>query len=1013
MHQGGKRAILVLRRIIVFFFLLLAIQVNTANAQESFDLNIPSTSVSDAFKTLSYSTGRSVLFLTDDVKSVRTNAVQGRMTVSDALGALLAGTSLKGGLTESGVIVISLTTGGIPQKREANVPNGDNVKSTARKGLFMGAAAAVLALGSQNAVAQTGPEIDAVEQDETRTLDTVLVTGIRKSLSDAVSMKRNASSIIDVISAEDIGKLPDQNVAEALQRINGVQIRRRNGEGSAIAIRGLRDNRIEVGGATLVNPTGRNNGPNESTFNVLQFLPSQMFSGLEVAKSPTADLVEGGIGGHVQLHLRKPLDFEDFTVAYTAEGVYSDSAEELSPRGSVLIADSLFDGKLGYLFSLSHDVRKLQEDLYFTRGTEVLGSADANNTDDFFFVGNESRWQDLIEDRERNSVSAGIQWRPNDSVEIYANGFLAEFDIERDRKWLSVRYGGGSEGPNFEAFDNKVISDRNTLLAGDYDTLIQGNGEENLITSHTSSFVTGAEFNVDALTVKTEFSIGDSEQIENQNFLRAQSIGQTRVGVDFQTDVPSVTLLDPNFDILDPLNFRNNIGFLSIRTFANEEMSGKFDVDYEISSSPITSIELGARYASSDFERSALRSTVRAPAGTTLADLPENINPIASIANVFGGHPDQFFGPSLSGSAGIAAPVASALNPPPVTESLNSAVQLNEETIAAYVKANFDFDAMVPVSGNIGVRAVKTDLLAETPAIGVVSALTVDNSYTDYLPSLNVKADLRDDISLRYSYSKVLSRPPTFDLLPAFTVDVINGFASSGNPELDPFRADAHDLSLEWYMDESSIMSLAIFQKKSDSFLIRRNFQETIPGLGDRVFTVSRPTNGAAGTITGLELAAQKTFENGFGFIANYTYADGGQPNRDPSTTNGGLIPLASGSDVRNLGTPLGLEGLSEHSYNLVGFYETDKISLRAAYNFRSEFLELVESVATGGTVYQKGSGQLDLSGSYNISDNLALTFDAVNVTNTRVDQFSFFEERKYRIAETGPSFIFGVRGSF
>ncbi|MFC7292854.1 TonB-dependent receptor [Hirschia litorea] len=991
----------------MFFIILLAeAVVFQATAQERYELSIPSSPVPEAFKSLSYSTGHSVLFQTDDVETVRTNAINGRMTVSEALNALLEGTSLKGGLTESGVITVSVS-----EVQKLKKPRGDNMKTRSfKKSLFAGLATTILGVGGANA---QSVEPTDVEAENPILLETIVVTGIRKSLSDAVSMKKNASSIVDVISAEDIGKLPDQNVAEALQRINGVQIRRRNGEGAAIAIRGLRDNRIEVGGATLVNPTGRNNGPNESTFNVLQFLPSQMFSGLEVAKSPTADLIEGGIGGHVQLHLRKPLEFDDFTVSYTAEGVYSKAADAFSPRGSVLVADTVLDGKLGYLFSASHDVRKLQEDVYYTRGTEVIGSADSANTEDFFFVGNESRWQDLNEDRTRTSFSAGLQWQPTDALELYLNGFYAEFGIERVRNWLSVRYGGGSEGPNFEAFDNKVISDNRSLLAAEYDTLIQGNGEENDISSHTASFVTGAEFSQDALNVKTEFTIGESEQIEDQNFLRAQSLAQTRVGVDFRPTVPSIQLLDAGFDILDPLNFRNNVGFNSIRTYTNEELSGRVDVDYEINNSPLTSIELGMRYSSSSFERSAVRSSFSGASGTTLADFPSEINPVASISNVFGEHPQFIFGPSASGGQGVGRGPAAALNPSALTESLNEAVVLDEKSMAAYLKANFSIETKIPVSGNVGIRAVNTDLIAKTPAIGVVAALNLDNSYTDYLPSLNVKADLRDDIALRYSYSKVMSRPPTFDLLPAFGVDVINGFATSGNPSLDPFRANAHDLSLEWYIDDTSMLSAALFRKESKSFLVRRNFQETIPGLGERVFTVSRPTNGAPGTITGLELAAQKTFDSGFGFIANYTYADGGEPNRDPSTTNGGLAPLPSGADVLVFGTPLGLEGLSEHSYNLVGFYETDKISLRAAYNYRSEFLEVVESVATGGSVFQKGSGQLDLSGSYNILSNLALTFDAVNILDTQVNQYSMFEDRRYRVAETGPSLIFGVRGTF
>ena len=293
-------------------------------------------------------------------------------------------------------------------------------------------------------------------------------------------------------------------------------------------------------------------------------------------------------------------------------------------------------------------------------------------------------------------------------------------------------------------------------------------------------------------------------------------------------------------------------------------------------------------------------------------------------------------------------------------------------------------------------------------AAGVPSAIEVTNDYTDVLPSANFKFDLTEDVVFRLAAASVMTRPTLFNLSPSRNVDILARTASAGNPNLDPFRADQIDIGLEWYFADESLLSIAYFYKDIESFISPS--QEAIPLFGitvednegivpdGEVFLVTLPSNGDGGSIEGFEVSYQQPLTflpepfDGFGLMANYTYVDS-----EGTVTRG------------DTSISLPLTQQSKHSYNLVGYYEKNGISLRAAYNWRDEYLS--EPFSSGNQqVYREDVGFLDLFASYDVNENFALTFEAVNVTDAEIYEYEGIPDRFSDYQAFGPRYFFGGR---
>ena len=858
----------------------------------------------------------------------------------------------------------------------------------------------------------------ALAQQQGAAIEEIVVTGIRRSITDAIAVKRNSDRISDGISAEDIGRLPDENVAEALQRINGVQVQRRNGEGGGVAVRGLTANRLELNGFTVVDPTGRVTGPDEGIFPVLQFIPSSLLSGVQVAKSSSAEQIEGSLGGTVNLQILSPFDARR-GINYSVEGAWDDRTGDIDPRVSATWATVTDDERLGVLLSLSHTARSVGEELFLSRTGWSGQDTNGDGVPDANVAPGDIRFQTLEEDRDRNGFLGSLRMRPDDDSELYLTAFLASYDLGRDRSWFSS---GGSGGNDPAAYINPTVSPAGSILSGGFTSQIQGNGETLTNESTTRSIVLGGSRILGDWNFSGSVSVGSAKQEDRQDFARVRHNG-VAFHRDFSGDVPRNEVTD-GFDVTNPDAYDSGsglIGFSNAIDYENEESAARFDASYALDGGFLTSIDAGLRWSDQESSRSQLRAGDNNGGSvwivSTAGGLSGNVDPalfrVVSLGDVFGGSVSNI--PSYlaahPGGLGGTGALLGFVNANPHSSATRSnqgifvtqpdgSYGTAETIVSAYVRADFGGERW---GGNFGVRYVRTDqdsnfnVISTPGGVRTVTPQALSRSYDDVLPSANVRFDLTDDVMLRLGASQTMSRPNTSALNGGIALDEAAGTAGGGNPELDPARADALDLSLEWYASETQLLSAGLFRKNVRGFLESKTVERVVqgatntnpasPNQGTNLFLVTTSAATEESSISGVELSYQNVLDNGLGIMANYTYID---------SDGLGNLPLT---------------GLSENSYNVVGFYENERFSIRLAYNYRGDFLMNPSFVGT--PMFEEGRAQLDASVQYRVSDMFRLTLDAINLNDERVYQYATIQERAFRIARTGTRVFFGLRGEF
>ena len=335
---------------------------------------------------------------------------------------------------------------------------------------------------------------------------------------------------------------------------------------------------------------------------------------------------------------------------------------------------------------------------------------------------------------------------------------------------------------------------------------------------------------------------------------------------------------------------------------------------------------------------------------------------------------------------------------------------ITEESYAGYIMANLGGDRW---RGNVGVRYVNTDQKSSGNQIGVpnpevdspfgdYTPVTVDRSYDDVLPSVNLAFDLTDEVVLRFAAAKTMTRPDFVDIAPRITLNPGALTANAGDPATDPYRANQYDLSAEWYPDQDMAFVAALFYKDLTSFITDGVTTRILPvttanpitactpidvsqQLYDCPFTVNQRTNNS-GRIYGAEVGATMPVGAGFGFQANYTYSNSEADNGDP-------IP-----------------GASEDQVNLSGYFENDRLSARLSYTYRSDFFVVFDRSTQ---LNQKAMESLDLSVVFNVLDSVALTFDAINMTDDKIEQYATETFRPRAIYDNGRTYYGGVRLKF
>ena len=894
---------------------------------------------------------------------------------------------------------------------------GNMMQKKTKYSMLTAVGALAVAAVSNSALAQSS-ELQGIQLEE------LIITGIRGSLNTAQATKRTSSAIVDSIVAEDVGKFPDENVAESLQRVTGVTIDRGTlgGEGNSISIRGLGPNfsRVFINGRTVLNTaSGRQVDFSD--------LPSEIVSRLDVFKTPMASLIEGSIGGSVDIKTASPFDGGGgFNASGSAQGVYSTLASEGRPRLSGQISNTFAGDTIGVLLGLQYQDRATRQDTYDVPGWECVdetletlcsGSLEELPLEDRFFRPRFGRQFLRTLDSERTGVVGALHFRPNDNAKLDFDLFYSTRDDEQKQATAIT-----GTMASVSDIDLSVAREFNgatgTLL--DFTVLgseLRANNRE--IRSDNESLVVGVNGELLAGPWTFEGDIAYSEGSSDSTQLQIQTFREIDSRWDFETasGIPVADLAEfsANPEIQTGWRINNVLNELTVRR--QDEFNTRGDITLDLGNSVIQSVQLGARYTDGGldqrvtgvFENIRPRPTLEefeAQLGvdSLLSTLPE----LLGVSDFGVDLPGEQIASWVLPSAELFGESAFFSAEELATPELSETYTIEEQTTAAYFQVNYDFGAF-PLSGNFGVRAVETDIRTTGGSTVAGFLNEQEGSYSDVLPSLNARFDLvEDELLLRAALARTIARPSFNDLDPGTAVNVATLTGTSGNPGLDPFRADQLDLSLEWYFGGSgNILALTGFYKDVESFIqssvvITTVAPQLLAGIDPNTeFQISQPSNGEGASVVGLELSYQQSFDmlpspfDGLGILTNYTRLD-----TDAEQTN------------TIVGVEVGLEGLSENSYNVTAYYEKYGFSTRLAFNWRDEFL-IVAQGAGGTPISGNAFGQLDATASYDINDHIKLVVEAKNINNENFRTFQFENERLGTYNEFGRRFFFGIRGSF
>jgi iron complex outermembrane receptor protein len=875
----------------------------------------------------------------------------------------------------------------------------------------------------------------------------IVVTGIRSGIEQAVRIKRNADSIVDVISSEDIGRYPDVNVAESVQRISGVQINRTRGEGRSVNIRGLPDT------FTLVTLNGRSvpNALNDlfagfSRSFDFSALPPEFVRTLEVYKSPTADLEDGGLSGTVNVRTPRALDIGRRVLTLSAQAEHESNSGKVSPRISGLFADSFLDGRLGITLGGSYTERRPQTHQVETgwntvteaQGVPLGGGDDDLNGDGRIDPDRLVRIPGLIihdmftERNRRLSGIASVQFRPSDQLELYADAFYTRVKVEavRQENWQNFAGSSGVIASKTQVLDGVETATDFTVSNID----LRDGGRYQDRNGYIRSFVVGGKFESDGWTVVLDGSEQRSRQVRNTLNIADSITGTVRVVAKPGDSIPSITYLD-GFDTrkLDANNFR----LLSLngeldRVTSDRLRDVKLDVRRDLGDRGVTALRAGVKYSdravyadnktltiaaagvsqlygglpagplAGSFSAAPFMIPIRAGSGSFLGSYDGD----ASFPQYWLGSDARSFVKNFSKEQLIAAGN--------YTNDATGILDVKEKTLALYARADLAFGKL---TGNIGLRAVRTSQTTSgvspdlngitvevetgmTTRVPAASPLVVKRSYWDFLPSLNLKYEVTDKLQLRFSASRTITRPNLADISPTTTANGNGLTVTRNNPYLDPFRANNVDATVEYYFGQDSLVGASLFYKNLESLIRREISIQSLPVSYIRTtgtttiqtdFTVSQLVNGSGVDLKGLELYFQQAFTwlprplDGLGLIANYTYID----NSDPTQ----------------------LTAASKHNYNLTGYYEKGPVAARVSYSWRSSYLASAAVAPVMGRI-NRAFGTLDASLSFRVTPQASIVLEAVNLLD-RDEIVEYTTGLPANYLDSGRRLFGGVRVTF
>ena len=895
------------------------------------------------------------------------------------------------------------------------------------RALLSTSAVAAVLLGAMPAAAQDQQQSEQPQQAPEASSEDIVVTGIRSSLQGALNAKRNAAQVLDAISAEDIGKFPDKNVGEALQRVTGVQLTRSDGEGSGITIRGADPslNRVEINGVTALSTTV--GGGRDVDF---RDLPSEFVNRLEVVKSATADMTEGGVGGTVRVITRRPFDNGGKPyLAGSAQAIYADIGDHMDPRLALIGSDTLANGTIGVLVSGTFENRNVESHQARTTGWVQLKDAngavyDLNNDGVGDFFPDIPRYVINRLETRRYALNGILEWRPSDDFKAYVESNWTKSIQSVTSQYLQTGTSGG------------IVDTENTIIGPDntVEYLVMTNNTSKAQTSQlgvsyrnilgdikrtTYNVALGADWTTGNLTLTPKISLSKAKAYNNEINATAAVTGMSSLIVDYSNGQNAPNIILPN----DPTTTAgiNQLTVLRRPRYDDQtEKMAKLDAEYKTDGGLFTSFKIGGQYRdltvkSRFYTRTTTLNGFSDPAVQAQIDSIVSGNAALGTSPFFHTGNLGFTG-DYSGWLNMTQGVADAVGiPDPFAEGgcpanadgtcqvYTDTWKVGERNLAGYGQASFAFDVgAVPVSGVIGARVVNTKVNTSgyLSTGGVISPVSYDSNSTEFLPSINMKAELiPNKLMARATATEVMARPLPQQLAPRFTIDVVGLSGSRGNPDLQPFRARQYDAGLEYYINRTSFASVTYFRKEISSFI--QNTTEPYTDASGVTYTITVPTNGTQKvTINGVEAGAQIAFDfidvpvlKQMGVVANYTYSkDSGYEGKDYFT-----------------GDSLPFQGLSRHAYNISAYYEDDVVSLRGAYNWRSKYLITAQGRGNNPE-FGEAYGQLDASLNVTLMPGISMFLEGVNLLDATRKENANSVERRTIIETVGRRVYGGIR---
>ncbi len=902
---------------------------------------------------------------------------------------------------------------------------------------------------SGTTLAQDPPPASATD------LDTVTVTGYRASVEKALDIKRSESGVVDAIVAEDIGKFPDLNLAESLQRVPGVVITREAGEGRNISVRGLGPDftRVRINGMEALTTVGagdQSGGTNRGRGFDFNVFASDLFSQLIVRKTASADVEEGSLGATVDLRTARPFDYDGFTFAASGQASYNAMAEKADPRVAALIANTWADGTFGALLSVAYSERQALEEGSNT-GRWANGTSNGNFSATSPFTAARSadvyhprfpRYVQMEHEQKRLGVTGTLQWKPTDATEISLDTLYSKIDAKRDEHYIeAISFSRGRDSatgalrrPDRDGKPSMVVKDgvieNNALVYGEFDNvdIRTENRHDEWSTEFKQIALNGQHRFGDDFTLSGKVGISRSKH-ENpvQTTIIMDKYDVDGYSYDYRGNSRFPTL---NYGI-DPTNPAGwELAEIRLRPqyVDNDFDTGQVDFNWNIS--PGFRLKGGILAKNYTFSTVELRraSELAVPTfanGTRI--VPVDMTQQEGLKGITG-TPNNWVVPDLNAIAnqfdiysnsGIFA----------VAPRANNVRSVEEEDRGGYLMGEFSTDlGSIPFSGNFGVRYVRTK--QSSTGLSTLTTTTVsttaNRTYDDTLPSFNLVAEITPDFLVRLGAAKVMSRPGLGNLTPGSTVAVAGSARTiaTGNPDLDPIRATNVDLGFEWYFAEGAMAGVGLFYKDIETFIqtTRETHPYSFSGLPDALligtgaspdsdFTYTKPVNTPGGELKGVEVNYTQPFTflpgkwSNLGVQLNYTWVD------------------SQIQYINSSGQPVlkaDLTGLSRNSWNATLFYEGKVFSGRVSATNRDDYLTQVTGTEAGfnldGYHGMTGTTFIDASIRYTISDQLELSLEGMNLTNEASDEWVYSPATgrlPLQYTETGRQFMLGARYKF